>query len=184
MASSSPFYKLPDEIVAIISGYYMSPITMSLKKDILSYLKIDELIYETPPNLREELYNKIVFWLNIQRVLQTENEMNPIQEINLLLFSSVRPKTWLNPVYKRHFYNMYNMPELSMKFYYYINNNAFTHFGENPKYCIHSKYEIKIRTIWGLFTDKERLQFLIILPYFVGVNTIHVFTENTNNDIE
>ena len=168
----SPFVRLPPEIIAIISSYYVQPIPLFFKKDILSYLRINDLIVETPPHKREELYNKIVFWLNIQRVLQREEteEFHPLQEINQLLFSSNRTESWVNPVYKRHFFYLYQRKELSTKFFYYINNNPFTNLGEQSRY-FSNRFEQKIRVIWGLFTDRERLQFLIILPFFVGVNS-------------
>jgi hypothetical protein len=168
--SLSPFVKLPNEIKAIISGYYALPISLSLKEDIISYAKINQVIEETPIHEREELYNKFVFWLNIQGVIQSTQDMHPIDEIQLLLFSPERPKSWTNPVYKRQFHYVHGMYDLSDIFFYYINNNPHTFFGEKQKYCS-QKFENKIRIIWGLFNHRERLQFLFILPFFVGVET-------------
>jgi hypothetical protein len=171
-SSSSPFAKLPREIIAIISSYFVRPISLEFKKDILSFLRMNEMIDETPVENREHLYKKVLFWMNIQRILNTEKELNDVQQINILLFASNRPKAWENPVYKRHFYSSHGMKDFSKKFFYYINNNSYTHLGERPQYSA-TKYENKIRTIWGLLTVKERLQFLMILPFFTGVDTTH-----------
>jgi len=159
----SPFARLPVEIQSIIFSYSISPIALDFKRDILSYLRIHELIEETPVAERKELFLKVLFWMNIQRELMLQEEIEPIQEINLLLFSSVRPETWRNPVYNRQFHHVYGMPKLSAAFYRSMNDT------END--C--GKWESKIRIIWGLFCVRERLQFLIVLPYFMQVMVTH-----------